>query len=483
MIAVGEIKNNRYCIIERIGSGGTSNVYYVKDNRLGKFWALKEIGRSGGLGEMLASRELDMLRSIDFDMFPKIVDAWQDSQAVYLVCDYVEGTSLDNIIRDIPVSFRQTMEWSLQILSALEYLHNLSPPILYLDLKPENIMVKKDGTLALVDFGIAGRIATRQLPLGTPGYAAPEQYGGDEGRINERTDIYSFGMTYLSIRNGGPPLPDKKDIYSFISECSVLSNKEKSFLKKCIAYDNKDRYSNASVVMRKLKNLSNSHKLKRRTYLTVSFVLSIGLISVCLLSVAHEKRLRQEAAIDMVNKANAYMEDGSYTYEGIKIIVAFLNSACLPEDTQQYYTYEVAKFYFEELHDYAGAYRFFKLINQELYPEAKFYLEICSMEMNFKTESNDMMNCVGEFYRYVRGSGLSLRRTDNMMLIAQCYEKYEPLKIEGIKKAITILRDEEKFLEDNGTDTAEYRRCKEKLTEQIDNLMAKAEYIALQSIK
>ena len=47
MIAVGEIKNNRYCIIERIGSGGTSNVYYVRDNRLGKFWALKEIGRSG----------------------------------------------------------------------------------------------------------------------------------------------------------------------------------------------------------------------------------------------------------------------------------------------------------------------------------------------------------------------------------------------------------------------------------------------------
>ncbi|HEY3998936.1 MAG TPA: protein kinase, partial [Candidatus Xenobia bacterium] len=160
-------------------------------------------------------REAQMLHLLQHDNLPRVHDFFEEGGRHYLVMDYIQGVTLEETIRFEPASEAQVLGWSQELCQVLDYLHTHSPPIIFRDLKPSNIMLGDDGGIKLIDFGIAkdfdvdtGRgTRTTVRGAGTPGFAAPEQYGTG---TDVRTDIYSLGATLYCLLTRSIP-PDATD--------------------------------------------------------------------------------------------------------------------------------------------------------------------------------------------------------------------------------------------------------------------------------
>jgi len=203
--SIGKILNNRYLVVRGIASGGFGVVYMVRDLSLpGKYWALKEMHEEGGISDVIERSfrmEAEMLSRLEHPRIPRISDFFVEKEKLYLIMDYVEGETLRKKIRNLKAGefFResQIIEWALNLCNVLEYMHTRPSPIIFRDLKPDNIMITSEGVLKLVDFGIAKifqgpRSDTTKYTLLTAGYAAPEQ---SLGKAEPRSDIYSLGAT------------------------------------------------------------------------------------------------------------------------------------------------------------------------------------------------------------------------------------------------------------------------------------------------
>ncbi|SET32659.1 serine/threonine-protein kinase [Paenibacillus sp. NFR01] len=209
-LAVGNVLGGRYVIRERIGSGGMSHVYLAEDLRLpGKRWAVKEsVGADMAKGGEIEA-EARLLTTLSHRRLPRVADFYPPDEAgyCYLVMDYIEGVTLAESMRS--AGFPPTPEFiarcARQILEVLIYLHELSPPVIYRDLKPSNIMFDRTGELMLIDLGIARQhrpgAAEDTEKLGTEGFAAPEQYGG--GQSSPASDLYGLGALLLYMATGG----------------------------------------------------------------------------------------------------------------------------------------------------------------------------------------------------------------------------------------------------------------------------------------
>lgn len=463
MLENGTVKNSRYRVSNIIGKGGTSHVYLVRDMHLEKNWAMKEIENNNGISYMLAKREIEILKSIDFPMFPKIVDAWQEKNAVYIVSDYIEGISLEQVMETGPISRNCVYRWACGIASALKYLHGLSPPMLYLDLKPDNVLLKTNGEIALIDFGIAGQLASNTVPIGTPGYAAPEQYISG-GRISERTDVYAFGMTYYALRTGRPPNTEATRALYEVRHNKILSNKEKHFIYKCISLKPEDRFKSSFDMAADLYHINYIFP-KRKIITTAVAAISCGIIAAAVNQRFKIDASNQKAAAEMVEHANKYIVDGTYTDDGIRVVSAFINSGCLDRDTEQIFSYEVALNYFEKQHDYKKAQRYFEKLDLKIYPEAEYYVELCRLQSRFDYNVNDVSRCVNRLYTSVLRSSPNVRKYENLLCVANYYENYDEEQIEGIKKAITVL--------ENGL--VEMKNSGENTSSEIENLILKYE--------
>jgi serine/threonine protein kinase len=162
-------------------------------------WALKVVSSL----KSLAENELTVLKSLNHHAFPRLVDVITDDSYNILVFDYYEGPTLQSLLQaNGSIEVERVYKWALQILDALSYLHSHNPePIIYRDLKPSNLIISKNDNIKLIDFGTARHFKHENTDdtvyLGTPGYAAPEQYGF--GQTDVRTDIYNFGMTIIHL--------------------------------------------------------------------------------------------------------------------------------------------------------------------------------------------------------------------------------------------------------------------------------------------
>lgn len=477
MLIENEIKNNRYIVKECIGCGGSSRVYLAIDRNIGKRWALKEID-NGLMAHTLASREITMLKSIDYPMFPRIVDAWQEGNTLYIVSDYVEGISMDKILSLGGVSKRQAYKWSVDILDALIYLHGLSPPILYLDLKPENILVKPNGEVSMVDFGIAGQITMKAMPLGTPGYAAPEQYECNNDNISPRTDIFSYGMTYYSMRKGRAPNSNLDDFYRELYKDNYLSHKEKTFLKQCTMTEPSGRFCSADAVKAQLKRI-NEYPYKLQIIRVIGLIAAIAILVMFGYQKVRNLNYKKEAAMQMVESANQYIEDGYYTIEGIKIITTFINSGSLDEEVSDKFTYEVALTYFEAIHDYNAAYYYFSKLDQGKHPEASYLMELSLMQTQLCPNKERAISNLEKLYGHVSAEPASKIKYENELFIAELFVQYTDDQIDGIKKAITVLEGGMNEINSSSTALTEYEKdiLVQKYDGKINDLYARAEKI------
>jgi serine/threonine protein kinase len=197
--------HNRYVVLQKVAQGGQGAVYQVKDEHLvGKLWALKEMSdahiavseRQQAVAGFL--REAELLATLEHPNLPKVVDVFEELDKHYMVMEYIDGQNLSEILKRAsqPLSLERVLEWAEQLCDVLGYLHSQEQPIIYRDLKPQNVMeVTGTHKLKLIDFGIArfykpGKKRDTEK-MGTPGYAPPEQYG--HGQTDARSDVYALG--------------------------------------------------------------------------------------------------------------------------------------------------------------------------------------------------------------------------------------------------------------------------------------------------
>ena len=169
MFETGNIINSRYEIIRKIGEGGTSRVYLVTDRHIGRYLAMKVMDRKSVGAFAFARSEIESLRAVDHPLIPRIHDAFCEHGSICIVSDHVPGRSLWDMCRGRGLSADDALVIAAGILEALSYLHSMKKPVLYLDLKPENIIISDDGKPHLIDFGIAGCLSARHIPVGTIG--------------------------------------------------------------------------------------------------------------------------------------------------------------------------------------------------------------------------------------------------------------------------------------------------------------------------
>ena len=223
------ILRNRYKLTNIVGHGGMGNVYRAEDLRLpGRLCAIKEIQPDpNDTAEVWAQaqqqflKEASILAQLDHPNLPKVSDFFAENQRDYLVMDYVPGQDLKQILESSRKEGRsltepQILEWAEQIMDALDYLHRQPTPVLHRDIKPANIKVTPDGRIKLVDFGLVKlmlpddhRTITVVQGRGTALYTPLEQYGGESGHTDGRTDIYALGATLYHLLTDFPP-PDAK---------------------------------------------------------------------------------------------------------------------------------------------------------------------------------------------------------------------------------------------------------------------------------
>src|SRR5699024_4431040 len=182
---VGEIMYCSYVVVNEIGRGCMNIVYLAMDNRHKKSLVIKDIRkRQSGNHEVLINSlviEANMLKKLEHPALPRIYDIIETSDGIYVVMDYIESESQkEKMDREYSVPPDEVIEWAKQLSDVLAYLHNQEPnPIIYRDMKPDNIMLTPDGTIKLVDFGIAREYkidrSSDTTNLGTKAYAAPEQ--------------------------------------------------------------------------------------------------------------------------------------------------------------------------------------------------------------------------------------------------------------------------------------------------------------------
>jgi hypothetical protein len=215
-----DLLHGRYRLLQVLGSGGFAVVYRAADlQQAGEAVAIKQIRLSGLSPQEMRdatdtfNREVQALMPLHHPHLPHLHHHFSDQDRYYLVMDFLEGQSLDHYLVTATQACRSRLPLSevlalaLQLCSALGYLHQREPPIIFRDLKPANIMRSPGGHLSLIDFGIARRFKPGQardtMPLGSPGYAAPEQYG--RAQTTPRSDIYGLGALLHFLLSGTDP--------------------------------------------------------------------------------------------------------------------------------------------------------------------------------------------------------------------------------------------------------------------------------------
>lgn len=294
MLEIGSLIDGKYKILNEIGRGGMSVVYMAINEKANKTWAVKEVRKDAKMDFNTVRQglvaEIETLKKLKHPNLPSIVDVIEDEESFIIVMDYIEGHSLDKIVAENGAQPEGlVVEWAKQLCDVLEYLHTRTPPIIYRDMKPANVMLKPDGNIMVIDFGTAKNYDIdlgETGGIGTIGYAAPEQYiGSGLGRTDARTDIYCLGMTMYHL------LTDMDPCKNYISDKSIravnpaLSRGLDLIVRKCTADKPADRYQSCAELLYDLsiyEDLEPIYKKRQKKKLAAFF--SILALSVLLAS-------------------------------------------------------------------------------------------------------------------------------------------------------------------------------------------------------
>lgn len=268
----GTVLEGRYEILRVCGRGGMSTVYVARDLRfrqVERLCAVKEMfsRETDEHSRMLQlanfEREAAMLATLSHPAIPKIYDYFSANGLVYLVLEFIEGTDLERLIAEAPepIEEERLIDWALQILDVLSYLHEQQPePVVFRDLKPSNIMLRHDGTITLIDFGIARTFQPLQrgTMIGTEGYAPPEQY---RGIAEPRGDIYALGATLHHLATKSDPRSEPPFTFAQRPPRELnprLSQAFEQIILRAVAYAPADRFPSSAAMAQALLELRDA---------------------------------------------------------------------------------------------------------------------------------------------------------------------------------------------------------------------------------
>ncbi len=266
---IGKMLNDRYEILDVLGVGGMAVVYKAKCHRLNRLVAVKILKPELAADPEIRSRFHDESKAVGMMSHPNIVNVFdvnQDGDIDYFVMELVEGITLKQYIkkRGGVLNWREALHFSTQIMQTLGHAH--SRGIVHRDIKPQNIMVLRDGSVKVADFGIA-RIADSQRTmtretLGSVHYISPEQAKGSE--VDERSDIYSAGVVLYEMLTGRLPYEGDTPVAVAVQHINSIPlaprelNPEiprgmEQIIMKAMAQDRELRYPNAEAMLADLE--------------------------------------------------------------------------------------------------------------------------------------------------------------------------------------------------------------------------------------
>lgn len=261
-LAPQSMLHQRYLIVGQAGRGGMSAVYQAVDTLSGnRHVAIKEMSQghldTSELAEATArfQQEAALLGSLQHPNLPRIYDGFSEYGRSYLVMEYIDGKTLLQMLKESggrPLPIPLVLDYAIQLCDVLTYLHSQNPPIIFRDLKPTNVMVKENGHVMLIDFGIARFFKEGQAQdtvfLGSPGYAPPEQHGTSQ--TNPRSDLYSLGATLHCCLTGRDPF-HAKDRFAFppVHQLNPLVPVElDQLIQRMVSMDERQRPNSAQEV-------------------------------------------------------------------------------------------------------------------------------------------------------------------------------------------------------------------------------------------
>lgn len=208
MIKIGMIIGDRYEILEKIGTGGMSDVYKAKDHKLNRFVAVKVLKQEFSENANFVSKFRIEAQAAAGLMHPNIVnvyDVGEENGIYYIVMELVEGITLKKYIeKKARLSVKEAVSIAIQVSMGIEAAHNNH--IIHRDIKPQNIIISKEGKVKVTDFGIAKAATSNTITsnvMGSVHYTSPEQARG--GYSDEKSDIYSLGVTMFEMLTGRVP--------------------------------------------------------------------------------------------------------------------------------------------------------------------------------------------------------------------------------------------------------------------------------------
>jgi len=266
----GNLLAGRYEILERLGGGGMGTVYKAKDREVDRLVALKVIrAELAGDSEILSrfKQELILARKVTHKNVIRIFDLGRASGMRFITMEYIEGQDLRSVVKEQGKPTPQrAVEILQQVCLALEAAH--SEGVVHRDLKPQNIMIDKQGKVYVMDFGIARSVGSEGMTMtgalvGTPEYMSPEQVKGED--VDGRSDIFSLGIIFYDLLTGKmpyraetvqramykrtvepatPPMVEDATVPKFLSEVTS----------KCLEIDSAKRYQSAQELWAELES-------------------------------------------------------------------------------------------------------------------------------------------------------------------------------------------------------------------------------------
>lgn len=326
MLEIGSIVDGKYKILNVVGKGGMSVVYLAMNERANKQWAIKEVRKDGVQNFEVVKQNLivetELLKRFNHPNLPSIIDVIDGDGTFLIVMDYIEGNPLSKALETSGAQNQEdVIEWAKQLCDVLGYLHSRKPPIIYRDMKPSNVMLKPDGKVMLIDFGTAREFKSTSVAdttcLGTQGYAAPEQFGG-QGQTDARTDIYCLGATMYHLVTGHNPCTPPYEMYPIRQWNPLLSSGFEEIIIKCTQRNPNDRYQSCAELLYALdhyRDLDIENKkvqsLKWKTFLASMIITVVMLFSTIGFSVA--KNLETASTYDAyIAKAENTQDVQSY---------------------------------------------------------------------------------------------------------------------------------------------------------------------------